>query len=39
MKNKILMLPLLLSVVACGNNEKLAHVMYIQAEQLYLSGD
>ena len=39
MKNKILMLPLLLSVVACGNNEKLAQEMYNQAEQLYLSGD
>ena len=39
MKNKILMRPLLLSVVACGNNEKLAQEMYNQAEQLYLSGD
>ena len=39
MKNKLILLPLLLLIVACGNNEKLAQEMYNQAELLYNQGD
>ena len=39
MKNKILLLPLLSLVVACGNNEKLAQEMLSQAELLYNQGN
>ena len=38
MRNKILLLPLLSLVVACGNNEKLAQEMLNQAELLYNQG-
>ena len=39
MKNRLFLLPLLLLVVACGNNEKLAQEMYNEAERLYQIGD
>ena len=39
MKNRLFLLPLLLLVVACGNNEKPALEMYNQAELLYNQGD
>jgi hypothetical protein len=39
MKNRIFLLPLLLLVVACGNNKELAQEMYNQAELLYNQGD
>lgn len=39
MNRKILLLPLLCLVVACGNNEKEAEAMYAQADLLYQSGD
>ncbi len=39
MRNRLFLLPLLLLVVACGNNEKQAQEMYNQAELLYNQGD
>lgn len=39
MRNRLFLLPLLLLVVACGNNEKQALEMYNQAELLYNQGD
>lgn len=39
MKNKILLLPLLLLAVACAGNKQDAEAMLNQAEQYYMAGD
>lgn len=39
MKNKLLLLPLLTLLAACGNNEKLAQEMLNEAERLYNQGN